>query len=527
MEHLRSKGPRLGVASPRSRFRHIGAVAVALVLLGSSGGVVTVAATALSSSGHVVVLRMATGLQAVRVGRTLSGSQPSPYCNFGNVSSPFILLCYTPQDLKVAYNFPTTLDGAGQTVVIVDAFGYPTVQADLNTFDAQFGLPNTRVQIVCQGGVCPVFNASDPDQVGWSQEISEDVQTVHALAPGAHIVLYVATTDDDLTMERAVLSAVQMFPHSIISQSWGDPELDLLQGTCFLDTDTPTGICSPAYVRNVIATGETAYLLAAAEGTTVFASAGDWGADNAGLCYAFPSPCGFTSANPIYPSSSPWVTAVGGTMGDPYYNGSAPASCGAANVCSLGLVQFRNTPSCQLNNLTPTGTASCDPVGYGGEQVWNEPQYDLAGGGAPSLLFPTPSYQLGLGVPSRTTPDVSADAAASGGGLNYWSAIPSEAGWLDSVGTSFGSPIWSSIAALADQYAAQHHRGTVGFLNPLLYRIGEDPFLYRLAFHDITVGNNTIAGSSVGFSAGPGWDDATGWGTPNVANLVPLLAMGA
>jgi subtilase family serine protease len=316
-----------------------------------------------------------------------------------------------------------------------------------------------------------------------------------------------------------------MFPHSIISQSWGDPELDLLQGTCFDDTDNPAGHCTSAYVQDVLATGERAYRLAAEDGTTVFASAGDWGADNSGLCYAFPSPCGFTTANPIYPSSSPWVTAVGGTQGNPYFNGSSPAACGTAPTCSLGLVKFLNTPSCQLGNLTPTGAASCVPVGYGGEQVWNEPQYGLATGGAPSQLFSTPWYQVGLGLHSRTTPDVSADAAASGGGLNYWSAIPSEAGWLDSVGTSFGSPIWSTIAALADQLAAQHHGGTIGFINPALYLIGEIPWLYSLAFHDITGGNNAVAGSSVGFSAGSGWDDATGWGTPNVANLVPLLAL--
>jgi subtilase family serine protease len=486
-------------------------------LPGAPGG-----ATALP---HAVTPRSALGLQTRFVGHSLPSAQPSPYCNFGNASAPFILLCYTPQDLRVAYNFPANLNGSGQTIVIVDAFGYPTVQADLNTFDAQFGLPHTQIQIVCQGGVCPIFNASDPDQVGWSQEISEDVQTVHSLAPGAHIVLYVGTTDDDLTLEQAVLSAVQMFPHSIISQSWGDPELDMLQGTCFDDTDNPTGHCSPAYVQNVLATGEKAYRLAAEEGTTVFASAGDWGADNSGLCYAFPSPCGFTSANPIYPSSSPWVTAVGGTEGNPYFNGSSPAICGTAPVCSLGLVKFLNTPSCQLGSLTPTGVTSCVPIGYGGEQVWNEPQYGLATGGAPSLLFSTPSYQGGLGLHSRTTPDVSADAAASGGGLNYWSAVPSSAGWLDSVGTSFGSPIWSTIAALADQLVSQHHGGTIGFINPALYLIGEIPWLYALAFHDITSGNNAVAGSSVGFSAGPGWDDATGWGTPNVANLVPLLAL--
>ena len=488
----------------------------------SASLVVTPAGTA-ASPVHVTGSRTALDFHASFPGRFFPSPQPSPYCNFGNGSVPFILLCYTPEDLKVAYDYPSYLNGAGQTIVIVDAFGYPRVQADLNTFDAEFGLPSTQVQVVCQGGVCPVFNASDPDQIGWSEEISEDVQTVHSLASGAHIVLFVATTDDDLTLEQAVLSAVEMFPHSIISQSWGDPELDMLQGTCFLDTDNPAGDCSAAYVQDVLATGEKAYRLAAAEGTTVFASAGDWGADNSGLCYAFPSPCGFTAANPIYPSSSPWVTAVGGTEGNPYYNGTAPANCGSSSVCSLGLVKFLNTPSCQLNDLTPTSPVACVPVGYGGEQVWNEPQYGLATGGAPSRIFGTPWYQSGLGLTARSTPDVSADAAASGGGYNYWSAVPSEAGWMDSVGTSFGSPIWSTIAALADQFAAEFHHGPIGFINPALYEIGENPWLSAAAFHDVTVGNNTVAGSTVGFSAGPGWDDATGWGTPNVANLIPLL----
>jgi subtilase family serine protease len=497
-------------------------------MLGGSVGLLAGTAAALPSAAHPSESRTAITLHTLYLGKTLASSQPSPYCNFGdlfgNGSAPVILMCYTPADLKAAYNFPTNLNGAGQTIVIVDAFGYPQVQSDLNTFDAMFGLPNTKIQIVCQGGVCPVFNPSDPDQDSWAGEIAEDVETVHSLAPGAHIVLYVGTTDDDLTLEEAVLAAVQMFPHSIISQSWGDPELDMLQGTCFIDTDNPTGDCSPAYVQQTLQVGEQAYRLAAEEGTTVFASAGDWGADNSGLCAAFPSPCGFTSANPIYPSSSPWVTAVGGTMGDPYYEGTSIPNCGSASVCSVGLVKFLNTPSCQLNQLIPTPPVACTPVGYGGEQVWNEPDFDLATGGAPSLIFPTPWYQAGLGLSARTTPDVAADAAVSGGGYQYSTGVPSEAGWSLSVGTSFGSPIWSSIAALADQLAAQYHRGTIGFINPALYLIGAIPFLYHLAFHDITVGNNTIAGSTVGFSAGPGWDDATGWGTPNVANLVPLLA---
>jgi len=513
----------------RTTSTRVTAVGLALLVLVGSAGFVTLAGAVVPAAPHQSGSKATHNLHTLFLGKTLASGQPSPYCNFasyfGTGNTPYILLCYTPADLKVAYNFPSDLDGSGQTVVIVDAFGYPEVQADLNTFDAMFGLPNTQVQIVCQSGVCPVFNMNDPDQVSWSNEIAEDVQTVHSLAPGAHIVLFVATSDDDLTLEQAVLEAVQMFPHSIISQSWGDPELDMLQGTCFDDTDNPSGDCSPAYVQETLATGEQAYRLAAQEGTTVFASAGDWGADNSGLCYAFPSPCGFTSANPIYPSSSPWVTAVGGTMGDPYYYLDSIPNCGSAKVCSVGLVKFLNTPSCQLNVLVPAPPVACTAVGYGGEQVWNEPQYDFAGGGAPSLFFGTPWYQSGLGLSARATPDVSADAAASGGGYMYSSSVPSQAGWSESVGTSFGSPEWSSIAALADQYAAEHHLGPIGFINPALYLIGEIPALYHLAFHDITVGNNTAAGSSVGFNAGPGWDDATGWGTPNVANLVPLLAV--
>jgi subtilase family serine protease len=187
-------------------------------------------------------------------------------------------------------------------------------------------------------------------------------------------------------------------------------------------------------------------------------------------------------------------------------------------------VKFLNTPSCQLNVLIPTSPVECTAVGYGGEQVWNEPEFDQATGGAPSLIFSTPWYQKSLGLSSRATPDVSADAASSGAGYVYLSAVPYETGWFLSTGTSFGSPEWSSIAALADQYAAEHGWGTIGLINPTLYLIGETPWLYHLAFHDITVGNNAVNGSSVGFNAGPGWDDASGWGTPNVANLIPLLA---
>jgi subtilase family serine protease len=483
----------------RLRSASLGAYAIALLMVGFAClGTVAVAG---SFATHSTGATAATNLDAVLYRGSFSNPQPSPYCLVFGGTVP--VMCYTPQDLKAAYNYPSNLNGAGQTIVIVDAFGSPTVQSDLNTFDTLFNLPPTTLQIVCQGGTCPVFNSSNPDEVGWSQEIALDTQYAHAMAPAAHIVLYVGLSDDDLVLEQAVASAIQMFPHSIISQSWGDPEPDLLTA--------PT-----SYIQQVLQTGEAAYQQAAREGTTVFASAGDYGASN----YVYD----YTTPNPEWPSDSPWVTSVGGTEGNPYYFDAIP-NCDNARVCSTGLVTFLNNPACELNTLAPTTTPECTPVGYGGEQVWNEGDIDgLGTGGAPSAIFSVPFYQHGLGLSGRGVPDVSYSAPLSGGVFGYWSAVPSAAGLYIFSGTSCGSPQWAAITALADQLSTNFHLGTLGFINPTLYFIGHNPFLYREAFHDITVGNNAVGGTP-GFDATRGWDEASGWGTPDVSNLIQDLVL--
>ena len=78
--------------------------------------------------------------------------------------------------------------------------------------------------------------------------------------------------------------------------------------------------------------------------------------------------------------------------------------------------------------------------------------------------------------------------------------------------------------ALANQARANQGRGSLGFLNDKLYGLAKNSSTYASDFHDITVGNNQLVDTPVGFSAGPGYDIATGWGTPNVANLVADLA---
>jgi subtilase family serine protease len=80
--------------------------------------------------------------------------------------------------------------------------------------------------------------------------------------------------------------------------------------------------------------------------------------------------------------------------------------------------------------------------------------------------------------------------------------------------------------ALADQAAGRR----LGFINAAIYRIGRAA-VYSQAFHDVVSGNNSMVVTPPhanpfyvkGFDAGPGWDAVTGWGTPNVATLVPLL----
>ena len=139
-------------------------------------------------------------------------------------------------------------------------------------------------------------------------------------------------------------------------------------------------------------------------------------------------------------------------------------------------------------------------------------------GGAPSLFFPVPSYQSGLGLSSRTTPDVSYNAAIQGGVLVANSVVLGTPAFFIVGGTSAGSPQWAGIIALANQLAGK----PLGFLNPAIYKLAESS-AYGSDFNDITIGNNQMPGTTPGFTAGTGFDDASGWGTPNVANLLPDL----
>ena len=162
--------------------------------------------------------------------------------------------------------------------------------------------------------------------------------------------------------------------------------------------------------------------------------------------------------------------------------------------------------------------ASVTTGAYHGEMAWNADTEASAGGY--SALFGRPAYQNGLPRTSamRGVPDVAADADASTAmALTFTGGI-----LYPAQGTSAATPLWAAIIALADQDAGHH----LGFINPALYTIARSP-AYHHAFHDITTGDNSVfwpTRAFTGYTAGPGWDPVTGWGSPNAHNLVPLLA---
>ena len=395
-----------------------------------------------------------------------SGVQPGAFpFTPSQCVTKFGLACYTPALIHKAYDIPSSLDGTGQTIVIVDAYVRHTVARDLHIFDLEFGLPDPTLNIIYPGG-SPVYNPLQHHaETSWAAETSLDVQWAHAIAPGATIDLVIAANNGGDVLNNAVKYAIDHHLGNVISMSWGAPE----------------GAISGGGNNTQLMQAHENFVAAQAAGISVFASAGDNGASNYGLYKLHGAP---PSPNALYPASDPLVTAVGGT------------------------------------NLFMD-----DSGNYLSEDVWNDSDPSLcpfgctagvfgATGGSPSLVFSVPSFQQAVsGSAKRSTSDVSYNASVYTAVMVYLGFL-SPNGFYFFGGTSEGAPQWAAITALADQANDGH---ALGYLNPSLYGAASVG-----AFHDITVGENGFLGTP-GFPAKAGYDFPTGLGSPDVAKVIHAL----
>lgn len=397
----------------------------------------------------------------------LSFPPSTSYClaNFG-------IHCYQPAQFARAYNLTPLhsagVDGSGTTIVIVDAFGSPTIANDLHVFDQEFGLPDPpSLKVLQPAGPVPAFDPTNSDMAGWATETTLDVEYAHVFAPGAAIVLVetpVSETEGVQGFPQIVQAENYVIDHDIgdvISQSFGATEETFPNNDAILDL-------------------RSAYKNAARHHVTVLGSSGDNGATDTELNLVDLYPMRVNS----WPSSDPLVTSVGGTQLD---------------LDDAG------------NRLAP-------------DVVWND-GYG-AGGGGVSAVFPRPEFQDDVHKivgRARGTPDISMSAAVDGAAILYYSFDPTRVGYHLVGGTSEACPEFAGIVAMATQLAG--HR--LGVLGDKLYGLDRDDLVDitkgNNSFGPFTNSDgNTYTVS--GYTALPGYDLASGLGTVDAPRFVHALA---
>jgi len=458
-------------------------------------GVLTAALAGLSGPAVAAPAGSATGSAAPQAAVIIhpdvhyvgSSSQQPP--TTADCQASFQVACYEPAQIQQAYNLPGLYNqgvtGKGATIVIVDSFGSPTIANDLAVFDQQFGLPAPpSFKIIRPVGAVPRYDPSNSQMFSWAGETSLDVEYAHAVAPGASILLVetpVAETEGVTGFPQIVKAEEYVINHhlgDVISQSFGATEQTF-----------PSGAALQA-LRG-------AYIAADRQHITVLSASGDDGATDLGLN----SQTFYTRPVTSWPASDPLVTGVGGTQLHLDSNGN------------------QTSPDTVWND-TFNASAQDFILGSSGPSP-------LAGGGGESIFFSRPAYQNAVRDVvggSRGVPDISMSAACNGAVDVYQSFAGEAAGWYPTCGTSEATPLFAGIVALADQVAGH----PLGLINAALYTMAAR---HLPGLVDVTSGNNTVSFTQGGrshtvhgFTAGPGYDLASGLGTVNAAEFVPELA---
>jgi subtilase family serine protease len=382
---------------------------------------------------------------------------------------------YTADQLASAYGMSGLYgagdQGQGQTIALYEL--EPDDPADIGAFQACYGTHANVSYVTVDGGA----------GVGpGTGEAALDIEAVIGLAPKANFLVYQGPNSSSGSPGAGpydVLSTIVSDDRAqVISASWGQ--------------------CEAVEGSGNAAAESTLFEEAAAQGQTFVSASGDDGSED---CYAGQL-IGGTELAVDDPASQEFVTGVGGT--------------------SLGSLGPRPTESVwNAGGSVLKATTSSGAGGGGLSDLWQMPPYQAGAGAA---LNVQPISTSACGGACRQVPDVSADADPNTGFLIYWNGTGSPSGpvgWQGIGGTSLAAPIWAAMFALAN--ASTACAGTrVGFANPALYQVAATG--YANAFNDVTSGENDFTGTNRSrYAAGPGFDMASGLGTPNAAALTPTL----
>jgi subtilase family serine protease len=436
----------------------------------------------------------------------------------------------TPSQTNSIYNAPhagPSARGAGANVAVFELSAYN--HSDITHWAQTFYGSNYRPRLVdinVDGGPlapntsqCP---AGDSCYYGYGGdiEVEADIEQDLTIAPDANSIL-VYNAPNDTTgateLDEYATIANQDIADSV-SSSWAICEPDA--GLAYAEAE------------NVL------FEQMAAQGQSMFSSAGDTGAFE---CIRDGTFSDYAPLQALDPASQPWVTSTGGTSFGTFDPGDNPSPS-----YPYGTEEVWNTLDvCSGNNSsTASSTGIIDCGLYG------------AGGGGHSIFWPMPNYQKGPGVinpytvygprncslaakgqPCREEPDISANSDPLTGyaeyctgssyvspnpnGSLYTSACytttktPGAPGWFHIGGTSLSAPLWAAL--FSDRDAFDGHRA--GNANYLLYALFDNPNTRAADFHDIT-GINQVSNNNGYYPVTPGYDEATGIGTPNFTGLI-------
>jgi subtilase family serine protease len=425
-------------------------------------------ATMATGAGPAVTLPVAANLPSpycsTYYGDTVAtlSSAPSPY----PAKLPWLVCAYNPQQMRAAYGVDkSTLDGAGVTVAIVDAYVSPTLLSDANRYSKNHNLPKltsgSNLQVIYGGDLANVSNSDPCGPQGWFGEISLDVDAVHSMASGANILFSGGLSCSTVDLDAALYTVIDG------TATVGGPLADIITN-------------SYGYYGEPLSAAEEAvdtaiFEQAAAEGVSLLFSSGDNG--DVALIQGI--------AEASWPASSPLVTAVGGT--------SLALKDASGTKSEWGWGTFR----AYLSGATVNSATSVTDSGVGSFSFY------AGAGGGPSFHWSEPSYQVGVAPSSlthrtydlngkrynlpgdRVAPDVAMDADPYTGfliGESYLIAGNpiSDAGCTKISGsteyceegiggTSLASPLFAGTLALVDQLRHANGLGDLGLANPRLY----------------------------------------------------------